>query len=35
MRSKLAGLAERMHETSRFERFGSRWLYVEALSNAA
>ena len=29
-RSKIGGRAERMHETSRFERLDGRWLYVEA-----
>jgi len=28
-RSKLAGRASRMHETSRFERVDGRWLYVD------
>ena len=28
-RSKVAGRAERMHVTSRFERVDARWLYVE------
>jgi SEC-C motif domain protein len=28
-RSKIAGRAERMHVTSRFERVGGRWLYVD------
>lgn len=32
-RSKLSGRAHRLHETSRFERVGNRWLYVEALSS--
>lgn len=34
-RSKLAGRAHRMHETSRFERVGGCWLYVEAQGQAA
>ena len=29
-RSKLAGRASRLHERSRFERVGGRWLYVDA-----
>jgi len=29
-RSKLAGRAHRLHETSRFERTEGRWLYVDA-----
>ncbi|GAB4035688.1 MAG: YchJ family metal-binding protein [Rubrivivax sp.] len=28
-RSKLGGRAHRLHETSRFERRGGRWLYVD------
>jgi SEC-C motif-containing protein len=28
-RSKLAGRAHRLHETSRFVREGGRWLYVD------
>jgi SEC-C motif-containing protein len=32
-RSKLAGRAQRLHETSRFERVGNRWLYVDALNS--
>jgi SEC-C motif-containing protein len=28
-RSKLAGRAHRLHETSRFERRSGRWLYVD------
>jgi SEC-C motif-containing protein len=28
-RSKIAGRAERMHVTSRFERVAGRWLYVD------
>jgi SEC-C motif-containing protein len=28
-RSKIGGRAERMHVTSRFERVGGRWFYVE------
>ena len=31
-RSKLGGRAHRLHEVSRFERIGSRWFYVDALS---
>lgn len=31
-RSKLGGRAHRLHETSRFERVGARWFYVDALS---
>jgi SEC-C motif-containing protein len=34
-RSKLAGRAERMHETSHFERVDGRWFYVDALSDKA
>jgi SEC-C motif domain protein len=30
VRSKLAGRAHRLHETSRFERTEGRWLYVDA-----
>ena len=29
-RSKLAGRAHRLHETSRFVREGGRWFYVDA-----
>jgi SEC-C motif domain protein len=29
-RNKLGGRAERLHETSRFERVDGRWLYVGA-----
>jgi len=29
-RHKLGGRAERLHEISRFERVGGRWLYLEA-----
>ncbi len=29
-RSKLAGRADRQHETSRFERIDGRWVYVNA-----
>ena len=28
-RSKLAGRAQRLHETSRFEREGGRWFYLD------
>jgi len=28
-RSKLGGRAQRLHETSRFERLQGRWLYVD------
>ena len=28
-RSKLAGRAWRLHETSRFERSGGRWYYLD------
>jgi SEC-C motif domain protein len=31
-RNKLGGRAERLHETSRFERLEGRWLYVEDVS---
>jgi SEC-C motif-containing protein len=30
-RSKLGGRAQRLHETSLFQRMDNRWLYVEAL----
>ena len=30
-RSKHGGRAQRLHETSRFERVGGRWLYVEGV----
>jgi SEC-C motif domain protein len=32
-RSKLGGRADRMRVTSRFERVGGRWLYVEDVSD--
>lgn len=31
-RCKLGGRAQRLHETSAFERVDGRWLYVEALA---
>ena len=30
-RSKLGGRAQRLHETSRFERVAGRWVYVDGL----
>jgi SEC-C motif-containing protein len=30
-RSKLGGRAQRLHETSRFERVAGRWYYVDGL----
>lgn len=34
-RSKLAGRAHRLHETSRFEQRDGRWLYVDGHDHAA
>lgn len=32
-RSKLGGRANRLHETSRFERVHNRWFYLDALNS--
>lgn len=32
-RSKLGGRANRLHETSRFERVNNRWFYLDALNS--
>jgi SEC-C motif-containing protein len=34
-RSKLGGRAQRLHETSRFERLDGRWFYVDGDADAA